>query len=157
MKAMGVIPARWASTRFEGKVLADIAGKPMIQHVWERARKSVCLDQVLIACDDERVLQAAKKFGADVVLVSTEHPDWNGEETITFNVTDPPGLWVTDTATFNVTALNDPPTITDIPDQTIPEGNNFNTFNLDDYVQDPDNPDNPNIQNSRVDLGRIVK
>lgn len=73
MKTIGVIPARWASTRFEGKVLADINGKPMIQHVWERSKKSECLDDLIIACDDERVVKAAKRFGAQVVLTAADH------------------------------------------------------------------------------------
>lgn len=73
MKAIGVIPARWASTRLAGKVLADIAGKPMIQHVWERASQSRKLDKVIIACDEERIHQAAQSFGAEAVLTSKEH------------------------------------------------------------------------------------
>ncbi|MCD4780507.1 MAG: 3-deoxy-manno-octulosonate cytidylyltransferase [Candidatus Omnitrophica bacterium] len=74
MKTIGVIPARWGSTRFEGKVLAPLAGKPMVQHVWERVKGSALLDDVLIACDDRRVYTAAKNFGANVVLTSSEHP-----------------------------------------------------------------------------------
>ena len=73
MKTIGVIPARWASTRFEGKVLADINGKPMIQHVWERAKESECLDDLIIACDDERIAKVAKQFGAKVVLTRIDH------------------------------------------------------------------------------------
>lgn len=73
MKIIGVIPARWASTRFEGKVLAAINGKPMIQHVWERSRKSELLNDLIIACDDERVLKAAEQFGAKAVLTSKDH------------------------------------------------------------------------------------
>ncbi|MDD4908592.1 MAG: 3-deoxy-manno-octulosonate cytidylyltransferase, partial [Candidatus Omnitrophica bacterium] len=59
MNVIGVIPARYSSVRFEGKVLADISGKPMIQHVWERAKQSLLLDDLIIACDDERVAEAA--------------------------------------------------------------------------------------------------
>jgi 3-deoxy-manno-octulosonate cytidylyltransferase (CMP-KDO synthetase) len=73
MKIIGVIPARWGSTRFEGKPLADIAGKPMVRHVWERSKKSRLLDDVLIACDDERVAAAAKKFGATAIMTSPHH------------------------------------------------------------------------------------
>ncbi len=73
MKIIGVIPARWGSTRFEGKILADIDGKPMIQHVWERARRSQMLNNILIACDDERIMVAAKKFGAAAVMTSPKH------------------------------------------------------------------------------------
>jgi len=73
MKVIGVIPARWASTRFPGKVLQVLRGKPVVQHVWERARKSERLDWVIIACDDEKVFTAAQAFGADAVMTSLDH------------------------------------------------------------------------------------
>ncbi|MDD5669529.1 MAG: 3-deoxy-manno-octulosonate cytidylyltransferase [Candidatus Omnitrophica bacterium] len=73
MDVIGVIPARYSSTRFQGKVLVDIGGKPMIQHVWERAKQSLVLDDLIIACDDERVVEAAKAFGAKVVLTAKGH------------------------------------------------------------------------------------
>jgi 3-deoxy-manno-octulosonate cytidylyltransferase (CMP-KDO synthetase) len=70
---IGVIPARYSSTRFEGKVLADICGKPMLQHVWERAKQALLLDELIIACDDERVAAVAKEFGASVVMTAKQH------------------------------------------------------------------------------------
>ncbi|MBI4707416.1 MAG: 3-deoxy-manno-octulosonate cytidylyltransferase [Candidatus Omnitrophica bacterium] len=73
MDVIGVIPARYSSTRFEGKVLADILGKPMIQHVWERAKQARLLDDLIIACDDERVASVAKEFGAKVALTVKGH------------------------------------------------------------------------------------
>lgn len=73
MDIIGVIPARYSSTRFEGKVLADILGKPMIQHVWERAKQAKTLNDLIIACDDERVADAARGFGAKVVMTSKGH------------------------------------------------------------------------------------
>jgi len=73
MNVVGIIPARYASTRFEGKILANILGKPMIQHVWERAKQSKMLDDLIIACDDERVKKIAEDFGANVVLTSKDH------------------------------------------------------------------------------------
>jgi len=73
MNVIGVIPARYSSSRFEGKVLADILGKPMIQHVWERSKQSLLLDDLVIACDDERVARAAAEFGAKTVLTSKGH------------------------------------------------------------------------------------
>ncbi len=73
MKIIGAIPARWGSTRFEGKVLADINGKPMIQHVWQRAKKSRLLDEVFIVCDDDRIFDAAQAFAARVVMSSPQH------------------------------------------------------------------------------------
>ena len=67
-----VIPARYASTRLPAKPLKDIAGKPMIQHVYERASQSAAA-RVIIATDDERIESAAKKFAADVVMTSPNH------------------------------------------------------------------------------------
>ena len=68
-----VIPARYASSRFPGKPLADIAGKPMIQHVYEQALRSEA-DRVIIATDDERIAQVAAGFGAEVCITSADHP-----------------------------------------------------------------------------------
>ncbi len=73
MRAVGVIPARWASTRFEGKVIAPIHGRPMIQHVWQRCKHSRFLEDIIIACDDERVLKTAQEFGAKAVMTSLSH------------------------------------------------------------------------------------
>ncbi len=73
MEILGVIPARYASTRFEAKVLTDILGKPMIQHVWEKAKQSLVLDDLVIACDDQRIADVAKGFGAKVVLTAKGH------------------------------------------------------------------------------------
>jgi len=73
MDVIGVIPARYSSTRFEGKVLADILGKPMIQHVWERAKQALLLDDLIIACDDEKIANVAREFGAKVVLTAKAH------------------------------------------------------------------------------------
>jgi 3-deoxy-manno-octulosonate cytidylyltransferase (CMP-KDO synthetase) len=73
MNVIGVIPARYQSSRFAGKVLADILGKPMIQHVWEQAKQALLLDDLIIACDDERVAEAARGFGAKVSLTAKGH------------------------------------------------------------------------------------
>jgi 3-deoxy-manno-octulosonate cytidylyltransferase (CMP-KDO synthetase) len=67
-----VIPARFASTRLPGKPLADIAGRPMIRHVWERARMSGAA-RVVIATDDQRILDAARGFGAEACLTGGQH------------------------------------------------------------------------------------
>jgi len=74
MKAVGVIPARFAASRFPGKPLARIAGRPMIQHVVEGARQATSLREVLVATDDERVADACRSFGAPVVMTSADHP-----------------------------------------------------------------------------------
>ena len=73
MDVIGVIPARYASTRLEGKVLADILGKPMLQRVWEQAKQATLLDDLIIACDDERILDAAQGWGARAVMTSQAH------------------------------------------------------------------------------------
>jgi 3-deoxy-manno-octulosonate cytidylyltransferase (CMP-KDO synthetase) len=73
MDVIGVIPARYSSTRFAGKVLADIMGKPMLQHVWEHAKQSRMLDDLIIACDNEIILKAATGFGAKAVMTSVKH------------------------------------------------------------------------------------
>jgi 3-deoxy-manno-octulosonate cytidylyltransferase (CMP-KDO synthetase) len=73
MKVIGVIPARYGSVRFEGKVLADILGKPMIQHVWEAAKKAKTLDDVVVACDDDRIFKAVVGFGGKAVMTAKGH------------------------------------------------------------------------------------
>ena len=75
MKILGVIPARYASTRLPGKVLLDICGKPMIQRVFERAARAACLNELVIATDDEKVFQAVKAFGGNVVMSAPTHPN----------------------------------------------------------------------------------
>ena len=73
MDAVGIIPARYGSTRFEGKLLADFCGKPVIQHTWENAKKSNSIDDLIIATDDKRIYNTAKGFGANVVYTSVAH------------------------------------------------------------------------------------
>jgi 3-deoxy-manno-octulosonate cytidylyltransferase (CMP-KDO synthetase) len=72
-KIIGMIPARYASTRFRGKVIADIANKPMIQRVYEQANKSTMLDQLIVAVDDDRVYKTVKGFGGKAVMTSIGH------------------------------------------------------------------------------------
>ena len=67
-----VIPARYASTRLPGKPLQDIAGKPMVQHVWEQARRSAA-QRVVVATDDARIVEACAAFGAEVLLTRVDH------------------------------------------------------------------------------------
>src|SRR5438034_2154425 len=73
MKAIGIIPARWQAIRLPGKPLAAIAGRPMIQHVYERACQAATLVRVLVATDDERILAAVRGFGGEAVLTSPDH------------------------------------------------------------------------------------
>jgi 3-deoxy-manno-octulosonate cytidylyltransferase (CMP-KDO synthetase) len=72
MKYVGIIPARYASTRFPGKPLADLMGKPMIRRVYERVADS--LDRVVVATDDERILNAVREWGGEALLTSPDHP-----------------------------------------------------------------------------------
>ena len=74
MRAAAIIPARWSSTRFPGKPLFPILGKPLLQHVWEHCLKAKNLSQVVIATDDMRIAEAAFDFGAEVSLTSPKHP-----------------------------------------------------------------------------------
>jgi len=74
MKATVVIPARYASTRFPGKPLAELAGKPMIQWVWEGAGQCPLVDEVIVATDDERIAAAVTGFGGHVVMTRPDHP-----------------------------------------------------------------------------------
>ena len=73
-KCYGFIPARYQSTRFPGKPLADIDGRPMIWHVYEQARQCAELSSVVLATDDDRIRTAAEKWGIPVVMTRTDHP-----------------------------------------------------------------------------------
>jgi len=73
-RAAVIIPARWGSTRFPGKPLHPIAGKPLVQHVWERCLKSRKADLVVVATDDMRIAEVAFDFGAEVSLTKSSHP-----------------------------------------------------------------------------------
>lgn len=70
MNAIGIIPARYNSSRFPGKPLADILGKPMIQWVYERANRAKYLDQVIVATDDKRIYDTVTNFGGHVTMTS---------------------------------------------------------------------------------------
>ncbi len=73
MKITAVIPARFASTRFEGKALADIMGKPMVQHVYERTARASLVSEVIVATDDERIVAAVRAFGGHAEMTSPSH------------------------------------------------------------------------------------
>lgn len=74
MKILGIIPARFASSRFPGKPLADIGGKSMIQRVYEQAQKAESLSKVIVATDDPRILNHVVSFGGDACMTSESHP-----------------------------------------------------------------------------------
>lgn len=72
-KAVGVIPARWASTRFPGKPLHVVGGQPLLRRVWERCLRATSLAEVIVATDDMRIAEAAFSWGAEVSLTSSAH------------------------------------------------------------------------------------
>lgn len=71
MKFIGIIPARYASTRFPGKPLAMLGGKPVIQHVYEKV--AAVLEEAYVATDDERIFNAVEAFGGKAVMTRTDH------------------------------------------------------------------------------------
>ncbi|MBE3144233.1 MAG: 3-deoxy-manno-octulosonate cytidylyltransferase [Planctomycetes bacterium] len=73
MKIIGILPARYGSSRLEGKPLKDICGKPMIQYVYAAAQKARLLTQVVVATDDQRIVDAVEKFGGQACLTSANH------------------------------------------------------------------------------------
>ena len=73
MHTLGIIPSRFASTRLPGKPLINIAGKSMIQRVYEQCKKSLLLNQLVVATDDERIYQHVNEFGGNVIMTSTAH------------------------------------------------------------------------------------
>ena len=74
MKVLGIIPARYGSSRFPGKPLIDLKGKTMIQRVYEGAKKSTLLSDVIVATDDQRIVDDVKRFGGNVLLTKESHP-----------------------------------------------------------------------------------
>lgn len=74
MKVLGVIPARYASSRFPGKPLIDLNGKTMIQRVYEGAKKSEKIDTIVVATDDQRIYDEVRRFGGEVVMTRLDHP-----------------------------------------------------------------------------------
>ncbi len=72
MKIIGVIPARYDSKRFPGKVLADVLGKPLIQRVYEQAKKAELLDDILVATDNQKIFKVVQNFGGKVIMTSSD-------------------------------------------------------------------------------------
>lgn len=74
MKVLGIIPARYASSRFPGKPLIDLKGKSMIQRVFEGAKKSTRITEVIVATDDQRIFDEVQRFGGKVMMTNENHP-----------------------------------------------------------------------------------
>jgi len=81
MKIIGVIPSRYSSTRLPGKPLKDICGKSMVHRVYESAKQSKLLNEVIVATDDERIVEEVHRFGGKAIMTSVNHP--NGTSRIT--------------------------------------------------------------------------
>ncbi len=137
-----VIPARFASTRFPGKPLADILGKPMIQHVYERAIKSQAA-QVVIATDDKRIEEVALAFGAQVCMTSSEH--LSGTDRLQ-EVAEQLGL-ADDHIVVNVQGDEPliPPTVIDQVARNLAENNQASIATLCEPISDLDDLLNPNV------------
>lgn len=75
MQVVAVIPTRFGSTRFPGKMLADRTGKPLVQHVYERALLATSISRVLVATDDERIASAVRAFDGDAIMTRADHPN----------------------------------------------------------------------------------
>ena len=75
LSTTAIIPARYASRRFPGKVLADRTGMPLIQHVYEQVRRAELVERVLVATDDRRIIEAVQAFGGEAVMTRGDHPN----------------------------------------------------------------------------------
>ena len=73
LQVVVVIPARYASTRLPGKPLVSLAGKPMIQHIYERAKRAQTVHRVVVATDDARIEKAVRQFGGEAVMTRADH------------------------------------------------------------------------------------
>jgi 3-deoxy-manno-octulosonate cytidylyltransferase (CMP-KDO synthetase) len=151
-RILGVIPARFASSRFPGKALAIIAGKPMIQHVFERARRSRYLSDLLIATDDERIATAARRFGAPVRMTRSDHP--SGTDRVA-------EVASADSAEFIVNIQGDEPLIDpeaiDAAILSIVGDPDVSMGTLMRRITDPAEADNPNVVKVVADLnGRAI-
>jgi 3-deoxy-manno-octulosonate cytidylyltransferase (CMP-KDO synthetase) len=146
MNAIGIIPARYASSRFPGKPLADILGKPMIQWVYEQASLAKLLDQVIVATDDKRIFDVVTHFGGTVVMTSPQAA--NGTERIAEAAKQL-------SATFIVNVQGDEPLIDpEIIDQLVilmRENREAPVGTLVKRITDLDDLNNPNIPKVVVD------
>ena len=80
MKVFVILPARYGSTRFEGKPLATIVDKPMIQHAYERSKMAEGVDRVVVATDDQRIFDTVVGFGGEAVMTPKGSPFGNGPD-----------------------------------------------------------------------------
>lgn len=138
---VGLIPSRWGSSRFPGKPLHMIAGKPLVQHVWERVSRCSKLDDIAIATDDQRIYDAAVAFGAKAIMTSPDHP--SGSDRLAEAVQSFPKA----THVINIQGdepLIDPALIDRLAEALVSDsGVSMSTVAC--PISDPDDLDNPNI------------
>jgi 3-deoxy-manno-octulosonate cytidylyltransferase (CMP-KDO synthetase) len=151
MNVVGIIPARYSSSRFEGKVLADILGKPMIQHVWERAKQAFLLDDLIIACDDERVATVAKEFGANVALTAKGHI--SGTNRIT-EVVNPIDVKIVINIQGDEPLIN--PVMIDTVVQTLLDSPCLSVATLIKKIEDPSDLNNPHVVKVVIDKNNFA-
>ncbi|HTZ10961.1 MAG TPA: 3-deoxy-manno-octulosonate cytidylyltransferase [Candidatus Margulisiibacteriota bacterium] len=151
MDVIGIIPARYSSSRFEGKVLADILGKPMLQHVWERAKQALLLDDLIIACDNKEVAEAARNFGAKVVMTSTGHA--SGSDRIS-EVINPLDVRVVINMQADEPLIE--PTMIDALARSLQEDPDISMSTLMKKIEDPNEIDDPNVVKVVVDKNNFA-
>ena len=151
MDVIGVIPARFSSTRFEGKVLAKILGKPMLQLVYERTKQARLLDDIIIACDHELVADAARKFGAKVVMTSKSHS--SGTDRIS-EVVNPLDVKIVVNIQADEPLIN--PSMIDSVASALLDDKNLNMATLMKRIEDPDLIIDPNVVKVVVDKNNFA-
>jgi len=151
MNVIGVIPARYSSSRFPGKVLAEILGKPILQYTWERAHQALTLEDLIIACDDERVAKAAENFGAKVIFTAKAHAC--GTDRIA-EVVNPLDVRIV----INIQA-DEPlihPKMIDTLAQTLLDDPSLNMATLIKRIEDPKLINDPNVVKAVIDKNNFV-
>jgi 3-deoxy-manno-octulosonate cytidylyltransferase (CMP-KDO synthetase) len=146
-RLLGVIPARFASSRFPGKSITLIAGKPMLQHVYERASQARYLTKVIIATDDQRIYDAARSFGAQVQMTRSDHA--SGTDRVA-------EVASSDTAPVIVNIQGDEPLIDpmaiDAAALALAGDSELPMATLSKRIEDPSEIDNPNVVKVVSDL-----
>ncbi|MDD5196108.1 MAG: 3-deoxy-manno-octulosonate cytidylyltransferase [Candidatus Omnitrophica bacterium] len=151
MDVIGVIPARFSSTRFEGKILAKISGQPMLQLVYERAKQARLLEDVIIACDHELVADTAREFGAKVIMTSKSHI--SGTDRIS-EVVNPLDVKIVVNIQADEPLIH--PSMIDSVAAALLDDKNLNMATLMKRIEDPALVDDPNVVKVVVDKNNFA-
>ncbi|MFA5725596.1 MAG: 3-deoxy-manno-octulosonate cytidylyltransferase [Candidatus Omnitrophota bacterium] len=151
MDVIGVIPARFSSTRFEGKILAKISGQPMLQLVYERAKQARLLEDVIIACDHELVADTAREFGAKVIMTSKSHI--SGTDRIS-EVVNPLDVKIVVNIQADEPLIH--PSMIDSVASALLDDKNLNMATLMKRIEDPALVDDPNVVKVVVDKNNFA-